>query len=170
MTSNYVKLRQLFLIQLIKLPGLDKITMRLIKKHLDILAPILCNIFNYYPCAATYPSHLKTAKVVPVYKEGDRSIHPATGQFQCSHIFEKIIVCRMHKFLKILCPQQHGFRPKHSTTSAVLSLTINLALDRNQIIIVMFGDLKKSFWHGRSRYLKTTAFWITGPDLWNQVT
>lgn len=96
-----------------------------------------------------YPSHLKTAKAVPMYKGCDRSdpssYRPISVLSAINNIFEKIIVG--HTKYDILCPQQHGFQPKHSTTSAMLSLTwlINSASDRNQIVTVVFVDLKKAF-------------------------
>ena len=66
------------------------------------------------------------------------------------HIFEKLMAKRLRFFLedrKILCPNQHGFRPKHSTTSATTSylryIYDNLELNHNTYS--MFLDYSKAF-------------------------
>lgn len=137
-----------------KSAGLDGIYPRILKENTDILVPILCKLFNHSLKCAKYPSVLKIAKVVPVYKDGDRSnpssYRPISVLSVINNIYEKILSSNICKFLEkynLLCQQQHGFRKHHSTASAVLSLTqlINTALHENKLAAVVFVDLKKAF-------------------------
>lgn len=137
-----------------KAAGLDGITARLIQENIDILGPILCNLFNHSLLDGIYPSRLKIAKVTPVFKEGDRSepssYRPISVLSAINIIFEKLIAKRVHKFLekyRVICPQQHGFRPRYSTSTAVLSLTqmLNTTLHNNKLAAVVFLDLQKAF-------------------------
>lgn len=112
-----------------KAAGPDGITVRLIKDNSDILGRISCNLFNRSLLKGIYPSRLKTAKVTPVFKEGHRSNPSSYRSISVlsviNNIFEKLIAKRVHKFLEkyqIICPQQHGFRPRYLTSTAVHSL------------------------------------------------
>lgn len=137
-----------------KAAGPDGITVRLVKENIDILGPVLLRLFNHSLHTGIYPSTLKTAKVTPIFKEGDKSdpsnYRPISVLSVINTIFEKILAKRIHSFFKkynVLSPQQHGFRPNHSTSTAVLSSTqaINNALHNNQLVAVIFLDLKKAF-------------------------
>lgn len=121
---------------------------------MDILGQILCNLFNHSIQNETYPSILKIAKVIPVYKNGDisdpSSYRPISVLSVVNNIFEKSLSNRINKFLQkymVLCPQQHGFRSNYSTSSAVLTLaqSINTALNNNKLAGVVFLDLQKAF-------------------------
>lgn len=136
-----------------KSAGLDQITAQLLKENVDILGPILCNIFNHCIQNEIYPSILKIAKVIPVYKNGDHSdpssYRPISVLSVVNNIFEKLLSNRINRFLHkymVLCPQQHGFRCNYSTSSAVLTLSqsINTALN-NKLVGVVFLDLQKAF-------------------------
>ena len=76
------------------------------------------------------------------------------GQSQFFHFFSKIFDKLMHKRLynfldtyEILYPLQFGFREKHSTTNALLSLTetIKLSIDNSKFGCGFFLDLQKAF-------------------------
>ena len=47
----------------------------------------------------------------------------------------------------LICKNQFGFRPKHSTQHAVISLVNNItnSLDSSDIVIGLFLDVKKAF-------------------------
>lgn len=62
-----------------KAAGHDAISSRILKENIDVLCSPLCHIFNHAFSSKTYPSILKTAKVIPVYKSGDRN---PSGQLQ----------------------------------------------------------------------------------------
>ena len=97
---------------------------------------------------------MKLAKVVPVYKKGEkrdcnnyRSISLVPN---LSKIFEKLVHQKLALFLeknKQLYQFQFGFRSKHSTSHALISLTekIPVALDKNLFACGVFIDLRKAF-------------------------
>ena len=67
-----------------------------------------------------------------------------------SIIFEKLVVARLTNLLKkqsILLNNQHGFRPKLSTTHAMLDVIngINAKMSKNQYTNLIFLDLQKAF-------------------------
>ena len=135
-------------------PGCDKIFMCIIKMCSPILAPILCKLFNKSMSVGYFPEHLKIAKVIPLYKDGDRSVEsnyrPISILSAISKIFEKIIYNRLTVHLtenSILTDAQFGFRPKLSPQSALISLTNHLLsnLRDNSISIGIFLDFKKAF-------------------------
>ena len=99
----------------------------------------LCNIFfsscllkviNLSFATGIFPDLCKIAKVVPIFKEEDplkcSNYRPISLLPIFSKIFEKLIYSRMYSFLeinKLLQDNQFGFRSKHSTTHALISLT-----------------------------------------------
>lgn len=85
-----------------KAAGPDGITVRLLNDDIDILCPILCNIFNHCLHASAYPCPLKKARVASIYKGGDptdqSSYRPISVLSALNNLCEKILVARMHKF------------------------------------------------------------------------
>ena len=57
-----------------KSPGSDNIGLRLVIYIVPAIINPLVDIFNKSFAAGIVPDRLKTAKVVPVYKKGDRSL------------------------------------------------------------------------------------------------
>ena len=77
----------------------------------------------------TVPEHLKTAKVVPVYKSGNTKMFnnyiPINILPAISKIMGKLLCNRLMVFLdkyNILYKHQYGFREKHSTIHPILHL------------------------------------------------
>lgn len=105
-----------------KATGDDRIPVKVIKDNINLLCIPICHIFNHAFTCRIYPSSLKTAKVVPVYKSGDsnnpENYRPMSVLSCLNTLFEKIIVLQLKRFLvdnDIICPQQHGFVPARST-------------------------------------------------------
>ena len=122
------------------------------------------------------PSELKIAKVVPVFKSGDPSLltnyRPISVLPFLSKVFEKIVYNCLFDFIcdnNILYDYQFGFRPKHSTQQAIITLFDNItkSLDNGNIAISIFIDLKKAFDTVNHRILlrKLYAYGIRGPIL-----
>ena len=55
-----------------KAVGLDKISARLLKDSVDVITPSLTALFNLSPQMRNVPSLWKTAKVIPLFKKGDK--------------------------------------------------------------------------------------------------
>ncbi len=76
-----------------------------------------------------FPSNMKTAKVIPILKNGDRhcfsNYRPISLLSQFSKMLEKIFVHRLDNFIdkhRLLSDHQHGFRANRSTSMAVMEL------------------------------------------------
>ena len=76
-----------------------------------------------------FPNQMKTAKIVPVFKTGDKSkftnLGPVSLLPQFSKILEKLFCERLNNFVErhnILSKNQYGFRKKHSTSLALKDL------------------------------------------------
>ena len=102
----------------------------------------------------THPDILKIAKTIPVYKKGSRltisNYRPISLLSNLNKIFEKVIFNRVYDFLEdydLLYKYQFGFRKKHSTNHALISITeqIREALDSNKKAVGIFVDFQKAF-------------------------
>ena len=87
-------------------------------KH--IISGPLSNIFNISVREGVFPSNLKQAKVIPVYKSDDETepgnYRPISLLSIFNRIFEKLMYRQLKNFLDkhdILFKSQYGFREKH---------------------------------------------------------
>ena len=106
--------------------GYDGTTIKMIKKLKGELLTPLTHIFNLSFSSGTIPDNLKIAKVVPIYKHGDKSLfssyRPISILPAFSKILEKLAYKRIMHFLDkydILHDNQFGFRKHRSTEMAI---------------------------------------------------
>ena len=101
-----------------------------------------------------FPIELKLARVVPIFKIGNQTeltnYRPISVLSFFSYAFEKMMYSHLLDFIeqtKILYKHKYGFRRKHSTQQAIITLVdgITNSLDRADIVISTFLDLKKEF-------------------------
>ena len=104
--------------------------------------------------SGVYPSKLKMAKIIPVFKQDDETdannYRPISLLSNFNRIFEKIIFKRMESFIEhknLLSPSQYGFRKAHSTQHAILDIVnaIQTNMDNCLFSCGIFIDLKKAF-------------------------
>ncbi|GFW59320.1 probable RNA-directed DNA polymerase from transposon X-element [Trichonephila clavipes] len=143
-----------------KCPGRDGITNKMLK-HLPLITIFkITNIINNMLNLRYFPSAWKTAVVVPILKPGKdptlaESHRPISLLPILSKLAEKIISTRLNDFLetnKILIPEQHGFRPRLSTTHQLLRVVEYIKEGNNmgQCTAAVFLDIQKAFdrvWH-----------------------
>jgi hypothetical protein len=134
--------------------GDDDIPVSVIKSVADLIAPQLSLIINHSISKALFPSDLKLAKVIPLYKSGSRTdpsnYRPISILNSFSKIYEKIIYSRLTNFINkhnILHNNQFRFRKQHSTEQALFIITdlITKAINEHKIVCSVFLDLKKAF-------------------------
>ena len=132
----------------------DDINMYVLLKVTDQIVKPLVHIFNLSFSSGIFPSEMKTAKVIPVFKSGNRSdfsnYRPISLVSQFSKILEKLFNLRLEQFLisnEILSNCQYGFRSCMSTVHAALELieSISTAVDNKKHCAGVFIDLKKAF-------------------------
>ena len=104
--------------------------------------------------SAQIPEDLKTAKITPIFKDGEKSKYtnyrPISVLPTISKILERCVYNQLILHLEshnLLSSQQYGFRKKHSTEIAsVLFLDeIHKALDRGNLTGALFVGLSKAF-------------------------
>ena len=103
---------------------------------------------------SVFPSVLKTAKVVLVFKKDSKldysSYHPISLLSNIEKILEKRIYKRLYTFFNknnVIYNLQFGFRQQYSTSHALINITENIrkALDDGNIGCGVFVDLQKAF-------------------------
>ncbi len=57
-----------------KATGEDEIPVKYLKLTINTVAPIICHVINRNITTKIVPKSLKTAKITPLYKEGDRNL------------------------------------------------------------------------------------------------
>ena len=108
--------------------GDDGINIRLIKEGKEVLVPFITELLNKSIASGVYPKALKVAKIVPVFKGGERknpcNYRPISILTSINKIFEKVIYTQLLNHMEvnsILSPKQFGFRKNMSTTDAILN-------------------------------------------------
>ena len=136
-----------------KATGLDDISARLLKEACPEIVPSLTHIINLSIRCGYFPDEWKISKVLPLYREDIKSdpnnYRPISILPVVSKIIEKVIFKQLYEYLthnNLLTVSQHGFRPMHSTLTALLEATNNwyLNIDDGLINSVLFLDLKKT--------------------------
>ena len=104
--------------------------------------------------AGIVPAQLKIAKVVPIFKSGDKqsmyNYRPISLLNVFSKIIEKIVGNRLTNFLesnKLFSPNQFGFRKNHNTVHPLTKFLnfIAKANNKKEHVIAIFCDLRKAF-------------------------
>ena len=134
--------------------GYDNISSKLLKEIADSISCPLSKIVNQYLCTGIFPSKLKLAKVIPLYKKDDEkefgNYRPISLLSSISKVFEKVAFDQLYDYLSLhglLFDSQYGFRKHHSTELAALELTdrIRHEMDQKKVPFAVFLDLSKAF-------------------------
>ena len=113
----------------------------------------LAEIINLSFNEGKFPTQLKSATVIPVFKKGDKlevnNYRPISLISNISKVIEKLIHRRLNSFLEqnnIFYPFQFGFRDRHSTSHALIEITdkIMKACDQGLFACGVYLDLQKS--------------------------
>jgi hypothetical protein len=110
-----------------KAAGPDNMGSSLIKEFACLFTAPLAHIYNRSLLTGIFPNTLKIAKVIPLFKKGDKhcptNYRPISLLSIFDKIFEKIICRRLSSFLEknnILYDYQFGFRKSHTSTLALV--------------------------------------------------
>ena len=121
-----------------------------------------------------FPHKFKTAKVIPIFKAGDKQIpsnyRPISLLPNLSKILEKFIKTQLLNFfekLNVFHPSQYGFRKKCSVIHALLDVTTNAydEIQYKKYTAIMLMDIRKAF-HAVSHKIllcKLRHYGIRGP-------
>ena len=85
--------------------GLDKISAKLLRECADLIAESLCTIFNQSIVFGIFPDERKLSKVIPLFKQGNRSdlnnYRPISVIPVVAKVFERIIYDQLYNYLNI---------------------------------------------------------------------
>ena len=132
----------------------DNLSMSVIKHIISAVIEPLTHICNLSFSTGTVPDAMKIAKIIPLFKAGDKAnftnYRPVALLPQFSKVLEKLFCKRLEEFIekhKLLSESQYGFRTNRSTSLAILELIeeITSALDKKKYTIGVFIDLRKAF-------------------------
>lgn len=134
--------------------GLDGISARLLKDAAPIIVPSLTFIINLSIRTGIFPDDWKIAKVTPIYKDEDKAnpnnYRPISVLPVVTKLIERVIFDQLYSYLtghNLLTESQSGFRPQHSTMTALLDAVNDWYsnIDRGLLNGIIFLDLKKAF-------------------------
>ena len=134
--------------------GNDNISSYFLKLALPYIIKSLACMFNKSLEKREFPALWKTARVIPIFKEGDKNAkenyRPISVLPVVSRLFERLVFNQLYQHLitnDLLASSQSGFRTLHSTATALLKCTDDWysGLDVGKYVGVIFVDLKKAF-------------------------
>ncbi|XP_065682310.1 uncharacterized protein LOC136095525 [Hydra vulgaris] len=137
-----------------KASGPNGLPVKILKLLKTKLSRILSNIFNTSFSSGIFPENLKTAKVIPIFKNDSKLImsnyRPISLLSNIDKILERLMFNRIYEYFnenKLFCDLQFGFRTNYSTSLALPSLTekIKNSLDEGMFGCGIFIDLQKAF-------------------------
>ena len=137
-----------------KSAGPDNFDIRFLSKYQPLIIPQLCYIFNLSITKGVFPTALKTAKTIPIFKKGKHSCvsnyRPISLLSVFSKIFETLMATRLSNFLNkhnLLYEFQFGFRSAYSTKLALINTVDDIlkGLDKKEYVAGIFLDFSKAF-------------------------
>ena len=124
-----------------KAAGPDKIPARILRECAVRISPLLTVIFQKSLDEGVVPKDWQNANVTAIFKKGDRSLasnyRPVSLTSLCCKLLEHIItsnvLCHLDQY-SVLSDCQHGFRPRRSCETQLLTLSheLSLALDKRR--------------------------------------
>ena len=125
--------------------------LKFISKPLSLL---ISHLYNLCIEQGKYPDVLKIARVIPIYKSGDKlevyNYRPISTLLSINKIFEKLTYERLLNFInncELITKHQFGFRKGKNTTDAIFEVIqfASTCLNNKNFVIFIFLDLKKAF-------------------------
>ena len=137
-----------------KATGPDNIPGRVLKIAAEFLSPSLTAIFNRSLSMGIYPDDWKMARVLPIFKSGEKSdlgnYRPISIISAIAKVFGRLVYDQFYTYLtsnQLINSYQSGFRPTYSTLTSLLETTNNwcVNIDRGLLNGVVFIELRKAF-------------------------
>ena len=137
-----------------KSTGIDGIPIKYIKMAATVITPRLTQLFNICIKKGYFPQALKIAKIVPIFKKGNRenccNYPPISILSPFAKIFEKCLHEQFNKFFiknELISSQQYRFQNNCSTSDAVVDIYNNLIknIENEVITCSIFLDLAKAY-------------------------
>ena len=126
----------------------------MLKECIDFVALPLLHIFNLSLSTGIFPSQLKTSRIIPIFKKGNKSrvanYRPVSLMSFFGKVLEKIIKKQIEEFLsesKYIRDSQHGFSRGKSCLSNLLICqdSIIQMIDEGSSVDIIYLDFQKAF-------------------------
>ena len=137
-----------------KSTGPSNLPIKLLKTAAPIIVPHLVSIYNLSFLTGTFPSLMKLAKVIPIFKSGTKLDTNNYRPISLLPIFSKLLEKLMHKRLyfflttnNVIYDSQFGFQKNKSTSHSLIEIVeeIRSCIDGGKYGCGIFIDLKKAF-------------------------
>ena len=133
--------------------GYDSLSNRMLKKEQYAFARLLKPLINEAIDEGIFPTCLKTANVIPIFKKGDmtnlNNYRPISLLPVLSKVFEKVINMQITNVVEdgYIDENQFGFRRNHNTEDAVLKFVdkIQKDLSLGKHVVTVYIDVSKAF-------------------------
>ena len=134
--------------------GDDGVCIGMIRMSFDAIGAVLLHLVNSSISLSDVPLSWKHSLVHPIHKTGDPSnpsnFRPISIVPVVSKIVERAVHQQLYNYLTqnhLLSSTQHGFRPRHSTETALISISDHIlsANDRGELSLLCLLDLSKCF-------------------------
>ena len=119
-----------------------------------LIEDVILHLVNLSLTRSQFPQYWKVSKISPYHKKGDKQLvenyRPVSNLNYVSMICEKVVAEQVFYHFdvnKLWHPNHHGFRPNHSTATALISL-IDLwlqAADNGKLTAALLLDLSAAF-------------------------
>eukprot|EP00111_Clytia_hemisphaerica_P003886 TCONS_00011152-protein len=148
----------------------------MLKELADYIAVPLHTIMTKPFDESTLPDRWKVAHVSPIYKKGSKNLaenyRPVSLTSIACRLMERALRDQIMKHLvdeKLLSSKQHGFMPKRSTVTQLLTYLDKCAnsISNNKVVDVIYFDFVKAFDTVPHRRLlkKLNAYGVRGSEL-----
>ncbi|CAK1581557.1 unnamed protein product [Parnassius mnemosyne] len=134
--------------------GCDNISRRMIIYILDHILPVISHIINFSLNSGVFPSLWRMAHIIPLPKTSNPTLPNHFRPISILPFLSKILEACVHRQLSLfvyknnlLSPFQSGFRPGHSTVSALLKVTddIRAGMEDTKVTVLALVDFSNAF-------------------------
>ena len=134
--------------------GDDGISIHMFRLCFDAIGEVILHLVNSSITQSDVPQSWKHSLVHPILKSGDpcdpSNFRPISIVPVIAKIVERAVHQQLYSYLSenhLLSPNQHGFRPRHSTETALTSISDHIlsACDHGEIALLCLLDLSKCF-------------------------
>ncbi|KAG7294925.1 hypothetical protein JYU34_022691 [Plutella xylostella] len=133
--------------------GSDSVSRKMILPIIDIILPVITHILNSSISSNTFPSTWKEAQIIPLPKKPNPTMsdyRPISILPFLSKVLERLVHRQLSDFLvknNLMNQYQSGFRPGHSTVTALVKITddVRLGMENGQLTILSLLDFSNAF-------------------------